>query len=116
VRTLALSPVFKSNRAIHWTASFAGAALAFAGSALTTLIWFWALQKWNAGTLSLYLFLVPVLGIAIAVAIYGESIRFADVAGILLTLIAMAVALFERSNGIEGKDERPFGHNLEKRQ
>ena len=49
-------------------------------------------------------------------AIYGESIRFADVAGILLILIAMAVALFERSNGIEGKDERPSAHNLEKRQ
>jgi probable blue pigment (indigoidine) exporter len=115
MRTLALSPVFKANRAIHWTASFARAALAFAGSALTTLIWFWALQKWNAGTLSLYLFLVPVFGIAIAVAIYGESIRFADVAGILLILVAMAVALFERSNGIEGKGGHPFAHNLEKR-
>ncbi|MET0253449.1 MAG: hypothetical protein ABW214_05410 [Terrimicrobiaceae bacterium] len=56
--------------------------------------------------MSLYLFLVPVFGIAIAVAIYGESIRLADVAGILLILIATAVALFERCNGIEGKDER----------
>jgi len=41
---------------------------------------FWALQKWYAGTLSLYLFLVPVFGIAIAVGIYDENIRFADVA------------------------------------
>jgi drug/metabolite transporter (DMT)-like permease len=80
---LAFSQVFESGRAIHWTASFAGILvfLALAGSALTTLIWFWALQKWDAGTLSLYLFLVPVFGIAIAVGIYGESIRFADNGG-----------------------------------
>lgn len=81
--------------AIHWTPVFWALllSLALAGTALTSLVWFWLLQQAEAGRLALGLFLVPLLGLGFAVLFYGE--RFPDLTGwgVLLILLALGATV-----------------------
>jgi probable blue pigment (indigoidine) exporter len=95
---LALSLFYEAGQRISWESSFFGLLLflALAGTALTTLLWFWLLQKSEAGSLSLYLFLVPIFGLLIAYAVYGETLERVQVIGVLLILAGIG---FSTSKG-----------------
>ncbi|HET8908826.1 MAG TPA: DMT family transporter [Ktedonobacterales bacterium] len=69
------------------------AVLALFGTALTTSVWYWLVQRDNAGRLSLLLFLVPVLGVGLAVLTLGEQIGWREGVGILLTVSGVLLAL-----------------------
>jgi probable blue pigment (indigoidine) exporter len=69
------------------------AVLALFGTALTTSVWYWLVQRDNAGRLSLNLFLVPVLGVGLAVLTLGEPIGWREGSGIILTLSGVLLAL-----------------------
>jgi drug/metabolite transporter (DMT)-like permease len=60
-----LSFLIEKHRQVHWSLVFTGIllALALVGSALTTILWVCLLQKYEAGSLSLYLFLTPVFAL-----------------------------------------------------
>jgi drug/metabolite transporter (DMT)-like permease len=56
-------------------------------------VWYWLVQHDDVGRLSLYLFLVPLLGVAFAVALLGERITLSTGAGMALTLLAVLAIL-----------------------
>ncbi len=68
--------------------------LALGGTALTTVLWFWLLQDSDAGSLSLSLFLIPLLGLLIGFLFYGETLSGMTIGGVLLILLALGFPLF----------------------
>ena len=98
---LGLSMVFEPQATIEWTGGFIGLLLflALAGTALSTWLWFWLLQRAEVGRLSLYLFLVPVAGLLIAMGGFGERLNALQGGGVALILSAVALAVFAGWSG-----------------
>jgi drug/metabolite transporter (DMT)-like permease len=69
------------------------AVLALFGTALTTSVWYWLVQRDDAGRLSLFLFLVPLLGVGLAMITLGEQVGWREGLGIILTLGGVMLAL-----------------------
>lgn len=125
---LGLSAVFEPRETIAWTGGFVGLLLflALAGTALSTWLWFWLLQRSEAGRLSLYLFLVPVFGLLIAISLFGERLNALQGGGVAFILMAVALSVFagragpvRRSNQAVGKPSieplRPENNGSRKR-
>lgn len=76
---------------IVWSRTFVALLLflAVVGTAFTTSLWYWLVQGDEVGRLSLYLFLIPVLGLALAVAVFGERVSALELTGVALTLVGM---------------------------
>lgn len=90
-----LSAMLESRQKIVWTAGFVGPwlFLGLAGGALSIWLWFWLLQRAEAGDVSLFIFLVPVFGLFIAMVAFGERLEFVQTGGVLLIPAALAVSL-----------------------
>jgi drug/metabolite transporter (DMT)-like permease len=69
--------------------------LALLGTALTTVLWYWLVQQDDVGRLSLVLFLVPVLGLGLAVALFGESVGILEAIGVVMTLAGIGTVIRE---------------------
>jgi drug/metabolite transporter (DMT)-like permease len=97
VLLLGLSLVYEPHGTIMWTGDFVGLLLflALAGTALSTWLWFWLLQRAEAGRLSLYLFLVPVSGLLISMSSFGERLNLLQAGGVVLILTAVGLSVFE---------------------
>jgi drug/metabolite transporter (DMT)-like permease len=78
---------------ITWTAQFAGILLflALMGTALVTGAWYWLLQRHDVGSVTLFLFLTPLFGLAIAILVFAEKVGFLEIAGVVLTLAGVGV-------------------------
>ena len=66
--------------------------LAIAETAVPTPLWYWLLRGDEVGRLSLFLFLVPVLGVIVAAVVFGERIAVLEVVGIAATVVAIGIA------------------------
>jgi probable blue pigment (indigoidine) exporter len=104
----ALSTLFEKDLTVRWNFSFVGILLllAIVGSALTTVVWVWLLQKYDAGTLSLYLFLTPVFAIVTAFVTFRERLDWIQLSGGAAILAGIAFDLLHPahipvSNSIE---------------
>nr|WP_246214597.1 DMT family transporter [Modestobacter muralis] len=89
---------------IDWTPRFL-AVLAFLGliaTAATTLAWFVETQRCPLSTLTPWMFLVPVFGLLIGIAVLGERPDGWTVAGIVLVLASMRLALTQRGAATAG--------------
>lgn len=91
---LALSALVEKEARITWSLPFSALLLflALAATALSTVGWFWLLQHYEAGTLSLYLFLVPIAGVLLAYLVRGETLGPTRIAGVLLVLAGLGAA------------------------
>lgn len=87
--------VLEGAPVITWTVRFALvlAFLGLIGTAATTLAWFVETQRRPLSSLTPWMFLVPVFGLLIGVAVLGERPDLWTLAGIVLVLISLAVAL-----------------------
>jgi len=103
---LGLSAVFEPQEPIAWTGGFVGLLLflALVGTALSTWLWFWLLQRSEASQLSLYLFLAPVIGLLIAISGFGERLNALQVGGLALILIAIALSVLGGRTGTEQRE------------
>jgi probable blue pigment (indigoidine) exporter len=92
---LGLSMVFEPQGTIEWTGVFFSLLLflALAGTALSTWLWFWLLQRAEAGRLSLYLFLVPVAGLLISMGGFVERLNALQGSGVAVILVAVALSV-----------------------
>jgi drug/metabolite transporter (DMT)-like permease len=92
-----LSAWLEGDASIAWTSMFISLLLflALAGTAFTTVLWYWLLQRDDVGRLSLFLFLVPVLGLAIAVTLFDEAVGGLEAGGVALTIAGIAVVVRE---------------------
>jgi len=115
---LGLSAVFEPRGTIAWTGGFVGLLLflALAGTALSTWLWFWLLQRTEAGRLSLYLFLVPVVGLLIAMGGFGERLNALQGGGAALILGAIAVSILGGWSGTVRRAIPPVTESPTKRQ
>jgi O-acetylserine/cysteine efflux transporter len=93
---LVVSGVAESGPWMSFDPRFLGilAFLAIAETAVPTPLWYWLLRKDEVGRLSLFLFLVPVLGLLIAAAVFGERVNLLEVVGIAATLMGIGIAAF----------------------
>jgi drug/metabolite transporter (DMT)-like permease len=73
---LGASAVFEPNAGITWNIEFVGLLLflALVGTSFTTALWYWLLQRMEVGRLTMFLFLVPVVGLGIAALAFGERV------------------------------------------
>ncbi|MBU2493291.1 MAG: DMT family transporter [Bacteroidetes bacterium] len=69
--------------------------LGLVGTALNTIIWFWLLQRYDAGKLSLYLFLIPVFGLLFAFISFGETLQTFEIIGIIIVLSAIGLSIIK---------------------
>ncbi len=82
---------------IQWTSAFVGIILflAILNTALVTWSWFYLLQREEASSLGMYLFLVPVLGVLWAYLFVGERPESTSFIGGVLVLLAVFTQEFE---------------------
>lgn len=106
---LGLSATFEPRADIRWTAEFAGMLLFLAlfGTAMSTWLWFWLLERAEVGRLSLYLFLVPVFGLFASMLSLGERLTVAQMGGVGVILLAVAWSMCGLGAGRRGQGDRP---------
>lgn len=88
---LALAAGVERGTSVEWGVRFVGLLLflALAGTAFATALWYWLLQRDDVGRLTLYLFLVPVFGLGLAAAVFGERLGAIEWGGVGLTLAGL---------------------------
>lgn len=98
---LALSALVERGATVSWTPSFAVLllGLALAGTALPSVVWNELARHEEIGRLTLLLLLVPVLGVAIAAAVFGERLGALEFIGLAVAVAGVAIATLSPSLG-----------------
>ena len=94
---LAVSIVVEHNAVVVWNATLVGLLLflALVGTAFATAIWYWLIRHDDVGRLTMFFFLVPVFGLAIATFAFGEAISLWESAGVVVTLAGIGAVAWE---------------------
>lgn len=94
---LLTSSIAERDAAVIWNGTFVGVLffLALVGTAFASVVWYWLVQREDLGRLTLYLFLVPVLGLAIAAVVFGEQIGLFEALGMTLAVSGIGIAVLE---------------------
>jgi drug/metabolite transporter (DMT)-like permease len=105
---LAASAILERDVAIVWSASFVGLLLflALVGTAVANVIWYWLLQPADVGRLTMFFFLVPVFGLAIAALAFDEKVGLREGSGVVVVLAGMGVMAWEAWRKPEGLSSR----------
>lgn len=95
VPLLVASAVVERETPIVWSGRFVVVllALALGGTSLTTAVWYWLLRDGDLGRLIVFFYLVPVFGLVLSLAVYGESIGQVEAVGIALVLAAVGLVV-----------------------
>ncbi len=98
---LALSALVERGATVSWTASFAALllGLALAGTALPYVVWNELARHEEIGRLTLVLLLVPVLGVALAAAVFGERLGALEFIGLAVAVAGVGIATLGPSLG-----------------
>lgn len=91
----AVSSAVEAGTPITWSRTFVVSlvVLALPGSAFGTALWYWLTQRDEVGRLSLVLFLVPVLGLALGAVLFGERVPAAQLLGAALIVLACVIVV-----------------------
>lgn len=76
-----------------WPAFLAWLYLLLPGSVLATTIYFQLVHDWGASRTGTYAFVSPVIAVVLGVLLFGEHVDWSDFAGMVLMLLAAALAL-----------------------
>ncbi len=89
---LALSSWIEGDVPTRWTATFVGllAFLAILGTAASIWAWYWLVQREDIGRLGVLMFMVPLMGLFLAWALFDEPIGGRTLTGALLAVLAVA--------------------------
>lgn len=92
---LIASILFERDTPVVWSGAFVAMLLflALVGTSFATALWYWLIERTEVGRLTLFLFLTPVLGLALAVVVFGERIGWIEGMGIGVTLLGVGVTL-----------------------
>jgi drug/metabolite transporter (DMT)-like permease len=105
---LASSVLLESGLPVHWDPQFILILLflALGVTALPTPIWYWLVRDNNdLGKLTLFLLLVPAFGLALGVALFGETLGTGEIIGTGVILAGVATAARAEATA-------PVGHRL----
>jgi O-acetylserine/cysteine efflux transporter len=94
---LAVSLWLEPEAGIVWNGPFPALLLFLGviGSALALWLWYWLVQRYDVGRLSLLLFAVPLLGLLLAVLVFQEPVGPLEMGGIAATLSATLITARE---------------------
>ena len=94
---LGLSALIEGDTGVRWTFQFVGLLLflALVGTSLASAVWYGLVQRGDVGRLSLFFFLIPVIGLGLAAVLFGERVTPIEGAGVLLTLAGIGVLAWE---------------------
>ncbi len=94
---LVASAVVERGSPVIWSNTFIALLLflALVGTSFATALWYWLIERTEVGRLTLFLFLTPVLGLALAVMVFGERVSVVESTGIGITLLGVGVTLRE---------------------
>lgn len=86
-------------RAIVWQPTFVLILLFLGviGTALTTTVWYWLLQREEVSRLSMVLFLEPAMGLGLALLLFDERLALLSMLGIGLIFLAFGAVVIEPS-------------------
>jgi drug/metabolite transporter (DMT)-like permease len=95
---------------LRWSTEFALilAALSVLGSSLAFWLWFEALERIELNRANAFTFLVPILGLLIGAALFGERLEAVQIAGIVLVLAG--ILLVQRPRFSRTEIESRHGH------
>jgi len=91
---LAVSALVERQVPVSWNVQFVGQLLflGLVGTSFVSAAWYWLVQRGELSHLALFLFLVPVFGLGVAALVFGERVSLLESAGLLLTVVGIAVA------------------------
>lgn len=94
---LLASSVFERGQAIRWTLEFSAIllVLALAGTSFVTAAWYWLVQGAEVSRLSQWFFLVPALGLGLAVLFLGERVVWVQAGGLALVSAGLLLLSLE---------------------
>jgi drug/metabolite transporter (DMT)-like permease len=109
VPLLAGAFAFEDPTSVVWSVNFllVLAALSLFGSALVYWLWGTILATTELSRANAFSFLVPIFGLAMGAAFFGERLGWFEVAGIGLTLIGIALTNRRGSDNDKAKAEAP---------
>ena len=92
---LVASAWLEPGASIEWNPTFLAllALVGVPGTALATSLWYRLVQGYDVGRLSLFLFIIPVLGLALGFLLYRESLGAVEMIGVGLTLAGVGWAI-----------------------
>lgn len=96
---LAVSGLIEHGYEVKWTIEFGGLLLflALVQTSFTTAVWYRLIQKEEVGSLSLFLFLIPIFGLGISALVFNEPINLVEGVGIAVILAGMGMLIWEAS-------------------
>ena len=100
---LLVSTVVERGTVVVWSGTFVSLFLflSLVGTSAATALWFWLVQDGDIGRLTLQLFLVPVFGLVLAMALFRETIGALEAAGIAIVVLGIGVII--RTSPHEGR-------------
>ena len=96
---LLVSAVVERGAVVVWSGTFLSLFLflTLVGTSAATALWFWLVQDDEVGRLTLQLFLIPVFGLVLAMALFRETISTLEAAGIGIVVLAISLVVRESS-------------------
>lgn len=90
---LLVSAEVERGGVVVWSGTFLSLFLflTLVGTSAATALWFWLVQDDDVGRLTLQLFLVPVFGLILAMALFRETIGTLEAAGIAIVVLGIGV-------------------------
>lgn len=94
---LGVAAVLEPQARILWTGPFLGLLLFLGviGTALTTVVWYWLVQRDDVGRLSITLFFAPAVGLGLGITLFDEQLESAQIFGVGLILLALSVLVVD---------------------
>jgi drug/metabolite transporter (DMT)-like permease len=94
---LAVSAFVEANTPIVWDVRFIGLFLflALVGTSFATALWYWLVQREDVGRLTMFLFLVPLAGLALATFFLGEPLDPLAALGAGLIVVGIAATVLD---------------------
>jgi drug/metabolite transporter (DMT)-like permease len=101
---LLVSAITEAGVAIDWNSSFLGLLLflALPGTAVANAVWYWLIRQGDVGRLTMFFFLIPVLGLLLAAVVFAEPLGLLERIGAGLTLAGIGAVAWEALTAHEG--------------
>jgi len=110
-----LSMMTEDVSSLTWSTEFVLilVALAVFGSSLAFWLWFEALKQVKLNRANAFTFLVPILGLMIGAAFFGERLEVVQIVGVVLVL--GGILLVQRDSGAALRRQTPSAHSSNKK-
>lgn len=110
-----LSMMTEDVSSLTWSTDFVLilVALAVCGSSLASWLWFETLKQVKLNRANAFTFLVPIFGLMIGAAFFGERLEVVQIVGVIL--VPGGILLVQRDSGVALRRQTPSAHSSNKK-